>query len=191
MTDDKQWILESIQPKRDQLNADDLISGPITVRITGVKRGSKDQPVALEISGYEGRPYKPCKSMRRVLVALWGDDPRNWLSRSLTLYCDQDVVFGGVKVGGIRISHMSHIERATDVQMTVTRGKRGSCTIQPLQVDAPKIDLVEDAKSRISAASTLEKLAELQSKIKASAKFTNDQKADLQELVSIRSKELA
>jgi hypothetical protein len=56
-------LRDTITPKSDQLNADDMITGPITVTITGVRRGDKDQPVVIDIDGgYQ--PYKPCKSMR-------------------------------------------------------------------------------------------------------------------------------
>lgn len=73
--------------------------------ITGVKRGDKEQPVVVEIEGR--RPYKPCKSMRRILVATYTEDPTKWIGQRMTLYCDPAVLWGGVKVGGIRISHLS------------------------------------------------------------------------------------
>lgn len=122
---------DTIVPKSDQLNADDLITGPITVTVTGVSRGQPDQPVSVSIDG--GRqPYKPCKSMRRVLISLWGDDGRLWAGRSMTLYCDQEVKFGGVKVGGIRISHMSDIANDTQLMITTTRGKKSPFTVRKL-----------------------------------------------------------
>jgi hypothetical protein len=122
---------DTIKPKSDQLNADDLIAGPITVTITGVKRGNAEQPVECKLNnGYQ--PYKPCKSMRRVMVAAWGDDGRAWVGRSLTLYADPDVVFGGVKVGGIRISHMSHIKGTHTFMLTTTRSKRKEFTVREL-----------------------------------------------------------
>jgi hypothetical protein len=64
----------TIIPKSDQLNADDLISGPRTIKITAVESGSAEQPVSIQYHGGTGRPYKPSKSMRRVLVAMWGTD---------------------------------------------------------------------------------------------------------------------
>jgi hypothetical protein len=101
--DDQEYMRTTIVPKSDQLNADDLLTGPITVTITGVRRGSVEQPVIVDIEGYEGRPYKPGKSMRRVLISAYGDEPKQWIGKQLTLYCDPEVKFGGVKVGGIRI----------------------------------------------------------------------------------------
>ena len=123
---------DTIVPKSDQLNADDLLTGPITVTVQRVeKRKGDEQPMRLHIDG--GRqPYKPCKSMRRVIVAVWGDDGDKWLGKRLTLYCDPDVKWAGDKVGGIRISHMSDIDRPRELKLTTTRGKRASFTVQPL-----------------------------------------------------------
>lgn len=126
-------LRSTIEPKSDQLNADDLIGTTKTITVTSVKSGTPDQPVTINYEGDNGRPYKPCKSMRRVLIHLWGDDGRQWAGQSMTLYCDPEVKFGGVKVGGIRISHMTGIDRSVDVALTVTRGKRSPYKIQPLK----------------------------------------------------------
>lgn len=127
-------LRSTIEPKSDQLNADDLIGTSKTITVTAVKSGTPDQPVTIHYEGDNGRPYKPCKSMRRVLIHLWGDDGRKWAGQSMTLYCDPEVKFGGVKVGGIRISHMTGIDKPVDVALTVTRGKRAPYKIEPLQV---------------------------------------------------------
>ena len=101
-------LKDTIVPKSDQLNAEQLLSGSMTITVTEVKRGSSDeQPVILHYQGDNGRPYKPCKTMRKVLIFAWGDDGREWVGKTMTLYCDPEVKFGGVKVGGIRISHLS------------------------------------------------------------------------------------
>jgi hypothetical protein len=39
----------TIIPKSDQLNADDLIGGPRTITITGVKAGTPEQPVTINL----------------------------------------------------------------------------------------------------------------------------------------------
>ena len=130
---------KTIIPKSDQLNADDLLSGPRTVTITGV-RGTEtaEQPVAVNFQGDDGKPYKPCKSMRRVMVHVWGPDAKAYVGRSMTLYCDSNVVFGGMKVGGIRISHMSHMNGPMTMALTATRAKRAPFTVQPLVVQQSK-----------------------------------------------------
>lgn len=123
-------LRDTIVPKSDQLNADDLIAGSMTVKITAVKRGDAEQPISIEILGQ--RPYKPCKSMRRVLIAAWGDDGALWVGRAMTLYNDPEVKFGGVKVGGIRISHLSDIPNDLSMSLTATRGKRAEYRVKKL-----------------------------------------------------------
>lgn len=126
----------TIAPKSDQLNADDLIAGPITVRIVSVTHGNSESPIRVNI---EGRmPYYPCKSMRRVLVAAWGEDGAPYAGRYMTLYRDPEVKYGGIKVGGIRISHLSDITADMYMALTVTRGKRAEYTVKKLATAAPK-----------------------------------------------------
>ena len=114
----------TIKPKSDQLNADDLIGGPITIRITSVTVGEGEQPVSISYEGDGGKPYKPGKSMRRVLVNLWGPDGAVYVGRLLTLYRDEEVVFGGVAVGGIRISHASDIAEPVELPLRQNGARR-------------------------------------------------------------------
>ena len=86
-------LTDTIIPKSDQLNADDLIGRTLTIKITGVNRCKEpEQPIALSFEGDNGKPYKPGKSMRRVLVNVWGPDGQAYVGRSLTLYRDDEVV---------------------------------------------------------------------------------------------------
>jgi len=119
--------------KSDQMNADDLIGRPITITITKVSGGPKDQPVSINYEGDGGKPFKPCKSMRRVLIEAWGDDGQQYIGRSMTLFRDENVKWGGVAVGGIRISHMSHIDKPFTLSLAVTRGKKAPNSVQPLR----------------------------------------------------------
>lgn len=129
----------TVIPKSDQLNADDLMGGPRTVRIVKVSGTSApDQPVAVHFEGDDGRPYKPCKSMRRVMIAAWGADASQYVGRAMTLYRDPKVAFGGMEVGGIRISHMTHIERDMTLALTVTKAKRSPYVVRVLKEDAQK-----------------------------------------------------
>lgn len=126
-------ISRTLAPKSDQLNADDLIAGPRTITITAVTKGTPEQPVNIVTQEFgDGRPYKPGLSMRRVIAAAWGTDASAYIGRKLTLYRDNTIRFGGQDVGGIRISHASHLDKPLTVQLTVTRGKRAPFTIQPL-----------------------------------------------------------
>lgn len=141
----EQSLAGTIVPKSDQANADDLIASPVTVEILAVKQGDKESPVWIVTSGFDGRPWKPCKSMRRVLISAWGEYGSQWVGKHVTLFCDPEVMYGGVKVGGIRISHMSHIEADLALSLTATRGKRKPFTVRrmaapspaPAQVSAP------------------------------------------------------
>lgn len=129
-------LKDTIVAKSNQLNADDLLSGPRTVVVTAVKRSSSpDQPIDICFEGDDGKPYKPCKSMRKVLIFAWGDDGRDWAGRSMTLFNDPSVLWGGVKVGGIRISHLSDIERDIAISLTATKGKKAPVTVRKLAVE--------------------------------------------------------
>jgi len=130
---DVENLSDTIKPKSDQLNADDLLTGPITVTIKGIRRGNNEQPVIIEIDGH--MPYKPCKSMRRVLVTAWGDNGLKWVGRSMTLFCDPTVKFGGVALGGIRISHLSNIQHTMNMMLTTSRAKKSEFIVNPLQLD--------------------------------------------------------
>lgn len=122
----------TIAPKSDQFNADDLITGPRTITVTKVSPSDKEQPIAISFDGDGGKPWKPCKSMRRVLVQTWGTDGQSYVGRKLTIFRDPEVVFGGAKVGGIRISHMSHLTGPVTMALTATRASRKPYTVKPL-----------------------------------------------------------
>lgn len=131
----------SILPRSDQQNFEDFLSGPKTITITAVKgTGNGDQPIAVYFDGDDGRPLKPCKTVRRIMVSLWGYEGSAYVGRSMTLYGDPKVMFGGIAVGGIRVSHMSHIEKETTLALASTKGKRGMHVIKPLRnsQEAPK-----------------------------------------------------
>ncbi len=142
-------MAQFVIPKSDQLNADDLLVGPRTIRITKVSgTGNADQPVAVYFDGDDGKPYKPCKSMRRVMIFAWGVDAAQYVGRSMTLVRDPDVMFGGMKVGGIRISHMSHITGPMNLALTVTKAKRSTYKVLSLAVPP---DVANDAPPRTQA----------------------------------------
>jgi len=104
-------LSDTVKTKSDQLNADDLVAGSVDVIITGIRRGSADQPIIIDIQGL--MPFKPCKTVRRILIKGWGDNGHSWVGKSLRLYNDPSVKWAGVAIGGIRVSHMSDIEPFT------------------------------------------------------------------------------
>ena len=152
-------LSQTVAPKSDQLNADDLIAGPRTITVTRVTASdTPEQPVSVYFEGDNGKPWKPCKSMRRVLIAGWGVDASTFTGRSLTIYNDPDVTFGGMKTGGIRISHMSHMDGPLKLALTATKANRAMYTVQPLRVaQAPAMPEAE-AIALINAAETLDEL---------------------------------
>lgn len=126
-------MIASIEPRSDQINAEDLITGPVTVTITAVKRGSTEQPVDFVTAEFgPGRPYKPSKTMRRMIVAAWGTKTETYVGRRITIYRDPEITFGRDKVGGIRISHLSDIPKRLELALTVTRGRRSTFIVDPL-----------------------------------------------------------
>lgn len=126
-------LTATIVPKSDQLNADQLLGGPLTITVTSVGVVSGDQPIAIHYEGDNGRPYKPCLTMRKLLVYAWGKDGNAWAGRAMTLYNDPDIKFGGELVGGIRISHLSDIAADIKVSLTTTRGKKAMTAINRME----------------------------------------------------------
>lgn len=160
-----------IAARSDQLNADDLLNAPRTITITKVTAApdSAEQPVSIHYEGGEGRPFKPCKTVRRILVGVWGKDASQYVGRSMTLYRDPTVSFGGMQVGGIRVSHMSHIEGDKTVALLVTRGRKAPFKVKPL-VNAPQPQSQGDPAEKwtntyigkLQAATTLDEIAALE-----------------------------
>ena len=130
-------ITESLAANSQQQNADEYLAGPKTVTVSEVKKGSAEQPVDVHLVEFPGKPFKPAKSVRRVLAAAWGTDASQWAGRRLTIYCDPEVRYAGKAVGGLRVSHVSHIDKPVTVALTVTRGKREPFTVKPLAAPAP------------------------------------------------------
>lgn len=127
-------MTQVIAPNSSQINSDDLIAGAMTITITSVSISGVEQPVVINFVGDKGKPYKPCKSMCRIMVAAWGRDAKEYAGRRMTLYRDPSVKWGGVEIGGIRISHLSHLDKPLVVALTATRGSRKPYTVQPLRV---------------------------------------------------------
>ena len=120
-------ISHTILAKSDQLNADDLIGNEMVLLVTGVKlAGSDDQPLSINYEGADGRPYKPCKSMRKVLAGLWGKDANQWIGKSISVYNDPSVKWAGKETGGIRIKGLSHIDKNKTITLNESKHKKTS-----------------------------------------------------------------
>lgn len=155
-------ISDTIAPKSDQLNAEDLLSGERTFTITEVRViDAPEQPVQVYFAEFpKDRPWKPSKTSRRVMIMGWGNKSAEYVGRRITLYRDPEIKFGGDKVGGIKIRAMSHLpgNKRMAVALTVTRGKRAPYVVEPLPNDAPTSPAVDE--------STVAKLAALRAEWK-------------------------
>lgn len=141
MTITREDFMGTTQAKSDQVNACDLLGGPLVSKITGIEMtGSADQPVSIYIDSHP-QPWKPSKTFRRVLGACWSDvQPSEWVGRFVVLYCDPTIKWAGEAVGGIAISHMSNIDRSTPVSVNASKNKKRAIIVEPYypQEQAPQ-----------------------------------------------------
>lgn len=143
-------LSDTIKANSNHLTADDLLGGAITIKIRDIKKLSGDQPVAIYYHGDNDKPWLPCKTMRRILIGAWGKDGSVYIDRELTLYRDDSVKYAGLNVGGIRISHMSHIDKKLTLIVTMSQGKKAPYTVEPL--GASKELTLDDKKKAASDA---------------------------------------
>ena len=165
-------VVAGTAPKSDQLNADDLVTGPVTVTIVGARlTGDDKQPWAFDLQEYPGRPFLPCLTMRRILSAAFMNEATETMECSgerLTLYCDPEVKWGGDKVGGVRISALSKLPDLNPFPVTERRGKKGAVMLKPIAVQpndeplasltAEEVEYVEVATVDLAGAASIEEL---------------------------------
>ena len=144
-------IDRTLAPKSDQLDAIEL-SQPRTITIRAVTAGSGEQPINVYFDGDDGRPFRPSKTVRRILREAWGNRGSDWVGKSATLYNDKTVKYGGIEVGGVRVSHVSHIDSPLTMMLPVTRGKFAKYHIQPLVVRSMPPRAFADVLARMAAA---------------------------------------
>jgi hypothetical protein len=138
-------IKKSLLPKVDHLTYEHVRREPLVLKVARVCHGpdKKERPVRLDFEPHErcvdteGKPlhYLPCKGMRVVLADIWGLNGRvDWVGKSLELFGNPDVMYGGEKRGGIQISKMSHIDKPTTVMVKVRRGTTAPFVVEPLKL---------------------------------------------------------
>lgn len=134
----KEELVACAAAKSDQIDADNLIGGIVMdVTIKAVQRGpSQEQPLQLALEETE-KFYRPSKTYRRALIGCFGDDPANWIGKRLRIVRNPETMFGGVKVGGLEVSHAS-IKEPMVFMLAAKRGKK----------TAVKIDVIPAAKKQ-------------------------------------------
>lgn len=127
------------EPRSDQLNADDFVGRSATFTIAGVRVGKAEQKYDIDLVEVEGRAWRPPLTVLRLLLAAWGDEAGDWVGRKVTLYRDETVAFGKDVVGGIRVSHMSHLpdNKPFETRVTTKRGRRAPLRVEPIVESQP------------------------------------------------------
>lgn len=151
MTNDatEQDIEKACMAKIDHLTYKHVnLFGKIVAKIAKVRKGPSDtRRVRIDFEPNEhcmdpdGKPlhYLPCKGMIRVLVEAWGKNGSvDWIGKSVELFGNPEVIYGGKKKGGIQISRLSHIEKPLDTQLTISQGNTIPFRVEPLILD-PRI----------------------------------------------------
>jgi len=127
-------ITSVLVAKSDQINGPDLIGGPRVVKLSGVKLTGKEQATDIAIVG-DDKLWRPCKTVVRLLARAWGNETDNWIGKSAQLYYDPDVRYGKTMPGGVRISHLSHLNGELTVCLQVRKGVVKEYTIKPLATE--------------------------------------------------------
>lgn len=135
-------ITDALAPTSDQLDAIELVN-PRTFTIdAGSRLGKREGKTVAEIRLVDfPRVWRPSKGMLDVLAACWGIDGTQYVGRRVTLYNDPEVMFGREKTGGVRISHLSHIDGARDVSIRAPGqgGRKQQWHVEPLADAAPHL----------------------------------------------------
>lgn len=139
-------LSDTILANSDQLTAIDLLSGDKVIKITDIKKiEDQKQTVLIFYEGDGGKPWKPCKGMRRCLGIGWSLDGSKYIGRSVKIFRNPKVLYSGKELGGIQIRAMSDIPAKFTTFITICRGKVEPITIEKLEITskpapAPKVE---------------------------------------------------
>lgn len=152
--------LHDLAAKSDQMNAIDFVK-PMVFRVSKVGYFPKqEQPILLHLEGFDGRPYKPCKSMLRGLAKTWGMDETQWQGKLIELYCDPSVKWAGKEAGGIRISGVSGISKDFQFTVQLNRTQRIIHTFKALaEQEVKKEFLITHYEADINEAKSSEEIS--------------------------------
>ena len=135
-------IREFITIKSDRMNYEDFITGPqsFTIERLGKKNDQGNDRLLIFMKGRPDTPFWVPKGMAKCLAnpSGWGNAPfSEWIGRSMTLFGEPTVVYGGKELGGVRISHISHIDAPYTTKISLRRGVRIDYEIQKMASDLP------------------------------------------------------
>lgn len=151
-------IAKAIEPKSDQQNAVDYLSGPRVFTIAGTSDYRDDKgraKVSIHLVEAPDRPFKPSATNLRLIVIGWGQDDTTWPGRRIKLTLDPNVTFGGEKVGGIRVVALSDLEQPFTAKLPTTRGKKAEFRVEKMEsqpTPGPQDPARQDAYTRLTAA---------------------------------------
>lgn len=158
-----------IKKNTDQLNYEDFLGGVTrVVTIAKVEKGRKEAQYDISIEE-DDRYWRPPATILKLLKLAYGEEGADWVGKKAMLYGDPDVKMKGVKVGGIRVSHLSHIDGPLTASLTVTRGQTAVFTVDPL----PELSPVEALRLEWKTA-TPERKTEIEAQV---AQLTNEASA--------------
>lgn len=128
-------LTKHIEADSDCLVAADLVGGPLTILVERVTESGKNDKKKIDIFyANSEKPFRPCKSMLRILCELWRTtDATTFIGRGITLYREPDCMWKGEKTPGVRICGLSHIEKAVTVVANERRGKMNTYQIEPIR----------------------------------------------------------
>jgi len=127
------------EAKSDQLNAVDIMGTEPVITIREVRVQKDDQPVWIFYNGDNNRPWKPSKGMIRILIAGWGKESEGWIGKSVQIFMEPSVRYGGKEVGGIQVRAMSHIpEQGLMCTLSINRSKRVPFSVGFLSMERPQ-----------------------------------------------------
>lgn len=149
-------ISDALAPNSDQLDAVELVRPRTFTIAPGSGLGQREGKTVAEIRLVDfPRVWRPSKGMLDVLAACWGTDAKQWVGRRVTLYCDPEVMFGRDKVGGVRISHLSHIDRKRSARIRAAgAGRKQDWPVEPLPDVEPTAPVPSDPTAEEVAACT-------------------------------------
>ena len=133
-------IAKAIEPRSDQQNAVDYLTGPRVFTVAGTSDYLDDKrnpKVAVHLVEAPDRPFKPSATNLRLIVIGWGQDDTTWVGRRIKLDLDPEVTFGREKVGGIRVVALSNMEQPFTAKLPTTRGKKAEYRVEKLDDAVP------------------------------------------------------